>query len=472
MNRSVIFLLFVGLCAPWACAQTPKVVPPLQPLLEDSYFQYGQLSVAFLDLENDSLTVAHNHQMALPTASVLKILTTASALKMLGPESTFKTEVGYTGEVEDGLLKGDLIVSGEGDPSWASAHLGKSIEMALEPVVEGLRAAGIKAIAGDVVGDASIYSKILIPKTWPYQDMGNYYGAFCAGLNFADNMHYVHLRQQQKEGVAVDEVEIDPEVPNLHIESLLLTGPAGSGDQAYIMGAPFQHNRFVQGTIPPGRGTFTIKGAVPDPALFVSHHLYNYLLHHGISVQGTYAATYQDGVKPLKIVYEYTSKPLSHLAKLTNEKSINLFAEGLGLKAHITPEHMKDFWHDEGVDMTGTRVADFAGLAPDNAVSAQVIVDVLQTIYDDKDWWKVFRPTLAVAGESGTMRSLLRGSPARGKVYAKSGLISGVRNYAGYMKISNRWYAFCVMSYNAGEGQQLREKLAQLLETLYLVHDN
>jgi D-alanyl-D-alanine carboxypeptidase/D-alanyl-D-alanine-endopeptidase (penicillin-binding protein 4) len=122
------------------------------------------------------------------------------------------------------------------------------------------------------------------------------------------------------------------------------------------------------------------------------------------------------------------------------------------------------------VDMRGCRFKDYSGLSPFNAISAQAMVEILQHIHQNQIIWPAFLQSLAIAGQTGTLRSFLKSTKAEGRVFAKSGLISGVRSYAGYMvSESGKWYAFDIMTHNSACGaQQVRKKLEQLLETLYL----
>jgi D-alanyl-D-alanine carboxypeptidase/D-alanyl-D-alanine-endopeptidase (penicillin-binding protein 4) len=243
------------------------------------------------------------------------------------------------------------------------------------------------------------------------------------------------------------------------------------------MGAPFQENRFAIGTIPAGKNRFIIKGSLPDPALFRAHHCKKYLLKKEIQVLGQAQSNYRDQEVELTVLDTLWSPPLEEIITVTNQKSVNLFAEGLGLQiAANAPNltvnnNLETFWATRGVDLKGCRFADFSGLAPDNALTVRAMIQVLRSVfYEGNEIRQIFLKSLAVSGESGTMRSLLRYSPAAGHIFAKSGLITGVRNYAGYILAGpDRWYAFTANTHNAiCDGQQVRQKLEQLLESMYL----
>ncbi|NND34289.1 MAG: D-alanyl-D-alanine carboxypeptidase/D-alanyl-D-alanine-endopeptidase [Saprospiraceae bacterium] len=474
------YWIILAVCPGWGCAQVAvSQYQTVEQFIEDPCFSSAGIGISVFDLSADSFIIDFGGTSALPPASTLKVLSSAAALKILGHDYRFRTEIGYSGEIKEGTLEGDLIIIGKGDPTLGSLQFtGKTDSTFLQHVKSILDRSGIRKVNGRIVGDASFYPASVIPRTWPYQDMGNYYGSFCAGLNYHDNLYFLSFQQPSKPGTPVTNFTISPEVPRLTIESLVRAGTAGSGDQAYIMGAPFQINRFVIGTIPAGSRYFTIKGSVPDPALFCANAVKSYLQSTEIFVTGESVSTYIPLHMDLKIMDTLWSPSLNEVIKITNQKSVNLFAEALGqyLSSVISLEDIgKDwlvsYWSEQGIDMSGAHFSDFSGLAPDNAISPQTMVKVLERMFDGPaSQWDDFLASLAVAGVSGTMKSLLSQSRARGRIFAKSGLISGVRNYCGYIAgDDDQWYAFSVFTYNATcGGQQVRKKLEHLLETLYL----
>lgn len=459
-------------------SQTTSVKPVnyIEAFSNDPCFRSASLSMMVFDLDSDTIVTHLNPDIALPPASTLKILTTAAGLSALGPQFRFRTEVGYTGYLRNDTLYGDLIIKGFGDPTLGSSYFTETgFGKTLVEIGKDVSGAGITYISGRVIGDGSHHSLSTIPRNWPFQDMGNYYGAFCAGLNFHDNLHTLDFIQKSVPGLVVDPIRIKPEVPSLQVQSLVTTGGWGSGDQAYIMGAPFQSNRFVQGTIPPGKGIFSIKGSLPDPALFCAYHVRKHLLSVGIQVTGFAGSVYVRSDQLINSLSTLSSPILKEIVKVTNQKSINLFAEGIGLQ--FTDQGLKTgdhplitFWEGKGVDMTDCRFSDYSGLAPDNMLTSRTMVNILRYVYHDMELWPAFHESLAVMGKSGTLQYMLKNTRAEGKIFAKSGLIKGVRTYAGYLiSTSGRWYAFSLMTLNPScDSQQVRKKLEQLLETLYL----
>ena len=471
MIRYLMLVLLLGGPATWWKSDLLK--EKIDRQLEDPCFLSASVGVSVYDLTTGQTLYDFDAEKALPPASTLKIWTTAMALEVLGSDFQFQTALTASGTIRQDTLFGDIVIVGGGDPSLASQYFDQNIDQLLQRWVTKIREAGISHVTGSVIADASLTSPDLIAPTWPYQDLGNYYGAYHSGLNVHDNQFFLRFKQNFREGQRVSIDAIYPEVPDLVVKSLVRTGPPGSGDQAYIMGGPYQDQRYVQGTIPPGGGTFRIKGSLPDPGKFLAHHLMQRLEDASIVCQGGSISTAEplslQNNLPLDIWY---SPPLKAIATLTNQRSVNLFAQSLGITA-IQQSDFKDlssYWEGQGIDMTGIRTSDYAGLAQDNAISTRSMVQILSWIYSDPSRFEAFRSTLAVAGRSGTLSSLLKNSQAQGHIYAKSGLISGVRSYAGYIhRPDGHWIAFAILTQNpACSGYVIRKKLAQLMETMYL----
>ncbi len=145
-----------------------------------------------------------------------------------------------------------------------------------------MKQAGISKIEGNIVGDASIFDSQLIPDTWIWEDMGNYYGSGACGLNINENFYKLYFKPNAV-GKLATVLRTEPEIPEITFSNEMETGSASSGDQGYIFGAPFTYNRTLRGSIPAGRSEFAIKGALPNPPLQCASWLKNALEKVGIS---------------------------------------------------------------------------------------------------------------------------------------------------------------------------------------------
>lgn len=432
----------------------------------------ASLAVSVVDLTSGKKVVQHNADLSLAPASVMKLVTTSSALVLLGKDFRFLTKVMYDSDISsDGVLNGNIYIVGGGDPTFSMEQL-QSIDW---------KSLGIKKVKGRVIADARFFDNRLAQEKWVWEDLGNYYGSGAAGLSLNRNTYYLSFKSG-KPNSKTKVLGVEPEVPKLSISNEVLAGELGSGDDAYIFGGPYSYEKVVRGTIPPNRSKFTIKGSVPDPAYWAAWNLTNLLEDKGISVEGE-PTTFRLSPEftPMyksTVIEEFTSEPLALIAKETNEKSVNLFAEamlkmigkqkkGEGKTAKGV-EAVRELWEERGIDLSGFYMEDGSGLSRFNAFSANQMVALLSKMKKVKEGDAFFK-TLAVSGKSGTFKSLCRGQLADGKIFGKSGTMKRVKCYAGYIKTNNgKQLAFTVMANNYGFEKQkyLVKQLEKLFNTM------
>ncbi|MBX2814375.1 MAG: D-alanyl-D-alanine carboxypeptidase/D-alanyl-D-alanine-endopeptidase [Saprospiraceae bacterium] len=465
--------LIVGVCFFLAdiAAQHEKVENALRVLLSAPEVEHATLGIGVYNLTKNSPVASYQLERSVAPASTMKLPLTAAALAILGPDFRFQTTLAYRGEIKEGILEGDLVLVGGGDPTLASRHFNDSnLTALLAQWTSKVKEAGIREITGDVIVDDGSDAVGGARGSWQYQDLGNYYGAGAFGFNIADNLYTVHFQQNPLVGGATTISSVDPDISGLIIRNEVRSGPKGSGDQAYIYGAPYQWNVCIRGTIPPGNGIFSIKGSMPDPREFASEALFEALQEAGLTVRGrAKISDYQ--IENPTIIFRHPSPPLQELSTLSNRLSVNLFTEGIGLElAKQDPEFdLTTFWNQRGVSTGGVYFDDFSGLSKNNTVTAAFMQEVLKVVYQDPALYKLIKPGLSIAGKSGTMRNMLRTSDARGKVFGKSGSISGVRGYIGYMETpEGETWAFTLLSQNfTGSSRKMSKLFEQFLNALY-----
>ncbi|MCB0581242.1 MAG: D-alanyl-D-alanine carboxypeptidase/D-alanyl-D-alanine-endopeptidase, partial [Phaeodactylibacter sp.] len=329
MRQYPLILLFLSL-AGIAPAQNAYQAAANRLAAEPS-LKNGSLSISVVDVESGKLLASYEPERSLSPASNLKVLTTASALALLGPDYRFQTQLEYDGALSaEGQLSGNLYLTGYGDPTLGSPLLEGATP--LEPLMERLRMAvqqaGIRRIDGAVSGDASAFGSNSSEGSWQWEDMGNYYGAGAWALNLHENLHYLHFQQQGQLGAIPPIVGAEPEIPGLQFVNEVVSAARGTGDNAYIFGAPYQFNRYVRGTIPVGTGIFTIKGSIPDPPLLAAQRLRQSLAKVGIIASA--ASSRLDGQPgERRQLYTHYSPPLSLIVKRANMESVNLYCEAM-----------------------------------------------------------------------------------------------------------------------------------------------
>ena len=379
---------------------------------------HATVSVYAVHVPTGKVLLNENSQKSLVPASTLKIVTTAAALHLLGPETRFQTHLAYDGTIEKGVLKGNLYIIGGGDPCLGSGRTPSSL-----PWQEQIRAwtvataeLGITEIVGKVIPDASAFEKAGAVPSWSWEDLGNYYGAGASALSFHENAYSLSFKPSQEVGKEAEVLRVEPFISRLELKNEVTIGPVGSGDQACIYGSEFSFLQYVRGTVPAGPLEFTIKGAIPDPALVCSDLLESSLKENGILVKNK--------VRPQleKKVFHITYSPkVEEIVSLTNQYSINLYAEHLLKKmggGSFTNgiKEVTKFLKENKIDCEGMYLADGSGLSRKSLITTQQLVTLL-VLMKKSEFFPLFLESLPERGEM---------------ISAKSGTMSGIKAYAGY----------------------------------------
>lgn len=462
-----------------SAATVEDVIAKVEEIAGETGLRTALVGFCLVDLEAAPDTaVGYRMDASLVPASTMKVFTTATANELLGPDHRFTTELQTTGTLgEDGILAGDVVIRGGGDPTLAATDLSATYAK----WKAALLGAGVKGVEGSVVGDASVFGTALTPDTWQWNDMGNYYGAGACGLTVHQNLFRATFRTPSA-GAKAPLAGTDPKLPGYEFYNEMRVGAAGSGDHGYIYGDPYGKLVTFRGTVPAGSGSFTIKGALPDPALFCARTFSDYLNGNGLPVAGEPTTDRLLGMAGKEIgarqkVFEQASEPLSGILVTTNHKSDNLRAEclhrAIGVKAKgqgttvAAAEAVRAHWAGKGIDMTGFFMGDGCGLSRANTVTARQMVLMLREA-SKGERFATFRDSLPVAGRSGTLKSIGGGSAAEGRVRAKSGTMDRIRNYAGYIDTrSGKRYAFALFVTNyTGDLASVKAKIVRVWSTM------
>lgn len=420
----------------------------------------------------------HNPALNLVPASIMKVMVTAAALEKFGPGQTFTTSLFLEGELSRGVLNGNIRIVGGGDPSLGSELIknARPFREVLADWAGAVRKAGIKSVKGAVIGDGSAFDSVQ-PGSWAWEDIGNYYAAQPSALIANDGYYRLFFRPSEKVGEKAEVLRTEPEVKGLKFENYMRTGPEGSGDNGYIYAFPGQSRAVLRGTIPQGKPEFSIKGALPDPALFVAQSFSSVLSASGVPVSGTEIAF--RAPPPRKLVAETISRPLREVVRVTNKRSFNLYAEMLlrhlgGGSPSAGAEAVRDFISKSGADVSELKLADGCGLSRGNRVKAENFTDLLRALHDRK-YFRDFYDSLVFPGDpdaSGHARRIGVGTPLEKNLRLKSGSLNGVRAYTGYLRTKKgRELAFTSIvnnySFPASRADRMHEELFLALYNSY-----
>jgi len=465
MIRNKIVLLCLLICLHLlAGAQTPA---PVKWLLQAPYMRGASFSLVVKDVQEGRTVYSYDTDRLQSPASVLKTVATATALEILGEDYRYPTTLEYDGILENGTLEGNLYIKGSGDPSLGSSHFAPGQNKFLSTWIAALQKAGIKHITGSVISDESIFDTEGVSIKWLREDMGNYYAPGSYGISIFDNMYKLSL-QTGAAGTRPVLKGTEPDIPFIRFKNYLKAAPVSS-DSAYIIGAPLDDVRYLYGVLPANREAYVLKGDIPDPALYLARYLTDQLQQKGIRVDGS-PSCYRIEVEENRwkkgerkeIVTTY-SPTLREIASICNHVSHNLYADALvktvGLQYKPRRNEMissfgrgvqvvKEYWEKKGLDVFPRRMNDGSGLAPADKVSAGFMGELLVYMATESAVSDAFIASLPQAGIEGSVRNFLKGSKLQGKAHLKSGGITGVRSYAGYITKDGKTYAVAVFSNN------------------------
>lgn len=493
---SLIFLCFVTFILVFVtCSQNSKktditlinedtkfknLLLALETLSNTKDLQKGTLAFALQSTVSNKTLVQFNAQKSLNVASCLKVITTATALSVLGEDYTFKTSLEYDGSLKNGILEGNLYIKGGGDPVLGSPLVqGQNLNVILNTWISKIKTAGISQIKGKIIADESLFFSDITPPDWNWSDTGNYFGAPAGAINVMDNSYRLFFKPTKLNEIAPI-LRTEPILPNVQFINEVRTAEANSGDQTSISGGQYENIRYASGTIPLGN-TFSIRGSMPDPAFFLANTLYEKLKIANVAIteKPTTSRLLQLKKATLptqrKLIYTHQSPKLKIIADYTNLYSVNLYAEAMlkmiGLQklkkasTRTGAKAIQDFWLAQGIDLNGWFLTDGSGLSRSNAMTALQMTQILCKI-QKLAIFKSLYASLPVSGVSGTMVNVL--PKAKYKLHAKTGGMTRVIAYCGYFKNSkNELLAFSLVAnqYN-NKYKEIKAQLEKILEEM------
>ena len=446
----VIGLVFSHL---WnAQSVSTKLDVEVNNLLKTDAAYSANLSVYVADI-NGNVVYEYQGNKGLSSASTQKIFSAASALETLGKDYRYTTLGAYSGIIREGELNGDLYIHSNGDPTLGSwRYEGYTPENFRTKFLQAIQKLGVQKITGNIVIDDSYFDFQNVPGGWPWDDMGNYYGAGVWGVNWRENQFDLKMN-----GSDLQKTNI--ELPNVKWVSEVKA--KGTSDQSLIFTAPHSDVALINGSLPAGK-TMTVSGATPNPPLALGYEIKEWLKTQKIVFNGQIVTASGEKIKGTAIssfprnntFFEYQSPTLDKIVYWFMRKSVNLYGEtfvktmakqksnegsfGAGIK------YMKNFWIGKGINSSMINFADGSGLSPQNYVSAKAEVQAL--LWSKKqDWYPSF----------------VEGFPTQNGMKMKSGTMRNTKSFAGYH--NNYVFAILVNNYQGGN---VSEALFKVLNSL------
>ncbi len=417
--------------------------------LSDSTMNHASVSFCVIEADSGKILFDYNPDKSLIPASVLKLITSASALELLGSDYCFRTKIGYTGYFnrQTGRLRGNIIIKGGGDPVLGSKNFEEYYAGFTDKWVEELRKLGIKRIRGRVISDDSYYDFMPVPARWLWEDAGNYYGAGAYGISVYDNTYEIHFNTTY-DTTNLTITEIRPEACRFEFANWLVA--TGTSDNGYVFAAPYSTNGWLAGSVPRNLPDFVLKASITDPPLLLAKVVDQKLKVSGITVSGPPTTTrlLKSFIEePVIYVNEIVSPPLKDIVKVLNHESVNMYAEHLVkelgkvfMKKGSTEsgvQVIKGFLKNAGIDCSGVFIEDGSGLSPLDAVSSKGISELLLYMKKYGRSYNDFVNSLPDAGKEGTLKNYFIDPVFENNLKVKSGTLTRVKSYAGYFKTSS-----------------------------------
>lgn len=448
----------------------------IDALLSEPALQRTTWGIVITSLQRkDDLYTLNDHKLLLP-ASNMKIVTLAVAAERLGWSYSFPTSLIAMGPIEDGTLEGDLLVVGEGDPSidnWDGAGAKLFARWA-----EGLKALGVAAIKGRIVGDDDAFEDEGFGAGWAWDDLDRSFATGVGALQF--NQNSVQLVVTPGPVGQPATVALNPEYSGLNITNQITTVAVVTPSIVSRRGAGAGAIE-LRGTVRPGTQPMVRPVSVPNPTLYFVNALRAALIDEGIAVAGEAVDIDDLAERPARargtVLVSHASPPLSTLATTMMKLSQNLYAETLFKAAGAAGapgaidrnsgiataaagrEIVTKTLEQWGVPREEMVVTDGSGLSRYNLITPRALSTVL-THVDRTETLKVpFESALPLGGVDGTLAGRLRGTAAAKNVRAKTGAFSNARALSGYVKAANgEPLVFVLLANNFGVPAEAVEK--------------
>ena len=478
---------------PVAVLAPPAIAQPLTPQVEQLRADLSQLvsralgsrggaaSVLVASLDHGDTLFSLNPDLPVAPASNMKLFTTAAALYYLGPDFRFSTYVLGDGEIRSGVLHGDVVLYGTGDPAISSRMLGRAL-LPLQALADSLTAHGITEVRGDVVGDGSYFDDRWIAEGWKEEYRLDSYSAPLGELSLAENIVSVRVQPGTGNGQPA-RITTTPGTDGMLIQNRVRTVASGNSSVRFSYDPA---GLVIEGQLNRNHSGIARTVTVVDPANFAAASFRRVLESAGIAVTGEVRTVTESSDSPIgrssrtgansdqpppRVLGTHLSPTLEEVAAVTNHVSHNLFAEAmfktvgriaLGEGTFEAGARAVQYFLEceRPIDFASIQIVDGSGLSPLNRVTARLTIHLLD-LMRRTDVWETFHESLPEAaspqGGSHSLRNRMGGTPAAMNLRAKTGTIAGVSSLSGYVEAENgEMLAFSIYANDLPSSNQMK----------------
>ena len=459
-------VLFLSACAHPAPARSalparsaPKqLLADIDAIVAQPAFERTYWGIVVKSLKTDEILYSLNARKLMMPASNMKIVTLAAAAATLGWNYTYETTIRAGGPIDNGVLAGDLIVTGSGDPGLTIAD--GIADRVFADWGSKLKAAGIRVVSGRIVGDDSAFDDEEIGFGWSWDDLQDDYAAGVGALQFNENMARVTITPGLTAGAPAS-FAIEPPGTGLVVDNEVTTAAEGTPTSIRSRRLPGSSHLAIRGSIALRAQPSMESVSVDNPTIFFVKSLRTALIANGIDVRGAAVDIDDNADRPRSSappLVSYRSPPLSALASRLMKTSQNQYAETLlktvGRAAGTATAAAGRAAVVETLQPWGVAAADLiqrdgSGLSRYDYVTADALTTILVHVDRDSNLRGPFQASLPIAGRDGTLSNRMKGTAAEGNALAKTGSMSNVRALSGYVTTGDgERLAFSILANN------------------------
>jgi D-alanyl-D-alanine carboxypeptidase/D-alanyl-D-alanine-endopeptidase (penicillin-binding protein 4) len=414
----------------------------IDPILADRRLDGAGVGVLVRDARSGEVLYTRRRANRLVPGSNAKLMTSAAAMEVLGPDYRFETSVEEAGRRVGQVLSGDLHLRGGGDPTMQAADY--------DALAARVAELGVRTVTGRLVADDTAFDARRLGSSWGWDDEPFAYAAQVSALTVAADpladagSITVETRPGSGAGVRL-QVRLVPDTRYVTVVNRATTGPAGSAESVSVERQHGTNTVLVTGSMPAGSAATPSLSSVWEPTGYAAAVFRDALSRHGVRVLGVTAT----GATPASAhpIASRRSMPLSLLLtpwlKLSNNGIAEVLTKAMGRAVSgegTWPAGMRavtDAVHRLGVDIGPGALADGSGLTTNDLLTPSQISDLLIAA-QARPWFPTWFAALPVAGMpdrlvGGTLASRMRGTRAMGNVHAKTGTLNGVSALSGYV---------------------------------------
>jgi D-alanyl-D-alanine carboxypeptidase/D-alanyl-D-alanine-endopeptidase (penicillin-binding protein 4) len=454
----------------------------LEAILRSTGNRTGRWAVLAVSLDRNDTLLALNPREPLVPASNMKILTTAATLHYLGPDFRYRTFLLADGPVDSGVLEGDLILYGTGDPTLSERYF-PSETAPLDSLARRVAEQGIEEVRGDLVVDGTFFRGPELHPSWDPEDFNDAFAAPVSAVSLAENVVTIRVEAGSWVGARPSIFTVPPSA-GIPLDNVARTVAPGTRSRVWLFRETPVDPIGIEGEIPLGGSDVWRELPVPDPLRFTGSQMERALARQGVSVSGRVRIARDqhtsrlsgnptfmsdNGISPPRILAVHTSPPILEVLEVVNKESNNFLAESVlktvgrvvtgdgsfeggsrAVEAFLTSEVR--------TPKEEAQVRDGSGLSTENLVSPGVFVRTLEYLADSPHW-ELFLGTLPEAGVRRELGRMYR-SPAARNLRAKTGTMDGVSALSGMVRTqSGERILFSILSNDAAS--EYRAKRAE-----------